>query len=62
MKSFQQITRCKRCGELLSSHEKSHADRAGLCAICDHMRSEALEIYRAVQEKNNGEKIRFRLV
>jgi ribosomal protein L37E len=62
MKTLQQITRCKRCGDLLSVEEKSHTDNEGLCAFCDHMHSEALEIYQEIHAKNRVEKIRFRLV
>lgn len=62
MKTLQQITRCKRCGDLLSAHEKSHADHEGLCAFCDHMRSEALEIHQEIHAKNRVAKIHFRLV
>lgn len=62
MKIFQQLTRCKRCGDLLSAHEKSDTDNAGLCAFCDQMHSEALEIYQEMHAKNRVEKIRFRLV
>ncbi|MBD9361409.1 hypothetical protein [Methylomonas fluvii] len=62
MKTLQQITRCKRCGDLLSAHEKSYAAHEGLCAFCAQMRSEALEIHQEIQAKNRVAKIHFRLV
>jgi hypothetical protein len=59
---IHKITRCKRCGDLLSAHEKLHRENGDLCAFCEHMRSEALEIYQEMHVKSHVEKNRFRLV
>lgn len=38
---------CDRCGDSLSQHEQRlYSDGEALCAFCEQMRSEALEIYR----------------
>lgn len=51
---------CKRCGDRVS-HEERLLTGDNLCALCDHMSSEALEIHRAVKQsiQNNG---RLRLI
>lgn len=61
MKALRKITHCSRCGDLLSRHEKRHTESAGLCAFCDQIRSEALQIYQETHA-DKGDQRRLRLV
>jgi NMD protein affecting ribosome stability and mRNA decay len=42
-----QATHCLRCGDLLSHYEKLNVQGA-LCAFCDHIRSETLQIQEEI--------------
>lgn len=46
MKTVRKVTHCVRCGDLLSRHERKHSAGGELCAFCDQIRSEALQIYQ----------------
>ncbi len=49
MKARARVSSCKRCDAPLSRYEKLHSKTA-LCAFCEHIRSEALEIYQKAHD------------
>jgi len=51
MKTSQQSIYCSRCGDELSPDEMLLLD-GSICAFCDHIRAEALEIHE--YRLNNG--------
>ncbi|OQW73736.1 MAG: hypothetical protein BVN35_11580 [Proteobacteria bacterium ST_bin11] len=50
MKTQSKTQRCCRCGIRLSRCEKLYLE-GDLCALCDQIRSEALDIWSAPQPK-----------
>ena len=60
MKSRSKTCYCKHCGDIVPREERLLTG-GDICALCDHMRSEALHIHQAVSRDANG-KARRRLV